>query len=113
MKPELMKKAAVAIRNLGAENDDLRSKIECLEKSASSLSEIQKQAEAARIIVQLVADGDVDPEDALEKFAEVTSLSAEEIKLVLRKCEAESIGHVKVASSADMSDPLTAFLLGM
>jgi len=109
---ELMKKAAVTIRSLGTENAELKSEIDELKKAASDLSEVEKTASAARVVVQLVADGEVDPEDALEKFAEVSSLSAEEIKLVLGKCEAVDLGHVKVASSADTADPLTAYLLG-
>lgn len=112
MNNELMKKAAVTIRSLGTENAELKSEIDELKKTASDLSEVEKKADAAQVVVKLVADGEVDPEDALEKFAEVSSLSAEEIKLVLGKCEAVNMGHVKVASAADAVDPLTAFLLG-
>jgi len=112
MTPEQLKKTAAAIRHLGAENESLRSEIVELKKTASSLGDSRKQSEAAQLVLQMVAEGDVDPEDALEKFAEVTSLSAEEIKLVLQKCEVESIGHVKVASATDNTDPLTAYLLG-
>lgn len=112
MSSELMKKAAQVVRHLGAENESLKSKIEELEGTASSLDELTKKASAAEIVVNLVADGDVDPEDALDKFAEVSELSEEQIKLVLRKREAESIGHIKVASAADIMDPISAYLLG-
>jgi hypothetical protein len=108
-----MKKAAAAIRHLGSENDTLKDQIEDLKKTASSLSEIEKVANTSKIVLQLVADGEVDPEDALEKFSEVSSLSAEEIKLVLRKSGTESIGNVKTASVDSESDPLTAYLLGI
>ena len=113
MKPELMKKAAATIRHLGSQNEDLKGQVEALTETASSVGEIKKKAEASKIVLQLVADGEVDPEDALEKFAEVATLSAEEIKLVLRKCDVESIGHVKTASVDEVSDPLSAYLLGM
>ena len=55
----------------------------------------------------------MDPEDALEKFAEVLTLTPEQVKLVLRKSEEEQIGHVKVASANPDVDPLSSFLLGM
>ena len=113
MKPELVKKAAAAIRTLGSENESLKQHIATLKETASSLDEVEKTANASKIVLQLVADGEVDPEDALEKFAEVATLTAEEIKLVLRKSDVESLGHVKVASAAIDSDPLTAFLLGI
>jgi len=111
-KPELMKKAATVIRTLGSENQGLKDQLEELKKTASSLGEAEKTSNASKVILQLVADGEVDPEDALEKFAEVATLSAEEIKLVLGKCQAESMGHVKTASADFEADALTAFLLG-
>jgi len=112
-KPNLMKKAAAAIRHLGSENQDLKDQVEDLKKTASSLSEIEKASNASKIVLQLVADGEVDPEDALEKFAEVCTLTPAEIKLVLGKCESESIGRVKTASVDAVADPLSAYLLGI
>jgi hypothetical protein len=108
-----MTKAAKLVRQLGAENESLKERVDSLEKTASSLGEIEKRAEAAKIILQLVADGEVDPEDALEKYAEVLTLTPEQIKLVLRKAEIVKIGHVDADSTADDSDPITTFLLGM
>jgi hypothetical protein len=111
MNKQLMKKAAEAIRKLGSENEGLKRQVEDLQKTASSLGELEKKASAAEILVKLVADGELDPEDALEKFAEVLTLTPEQIKLVLGKSRGEQIGHVKVASADSDIDPLSAYLL--
>lgn len=113
MNTDLMTKAAKLVRTLGAENQGLKQKVESLEKTASLSDDFEKQAKAAKVVLKLVADGEVDPEDALEKFGEVSTLTSEQIKLVLRKADVESIGHVKVASAAEESDPITAYLLDM
>lgn len=113
MSTDLMTKAAKLVRTLGAENQGLKEKVDSLEKTASLSSELEKKAETAKVVLKLVADGEVDPEDALEKYAEVLTLTSEQVKLVLRKADVEAIGHVKVASAADNSDPIVAFLLGI
>ena len=91
MSTELMTKAAKLVRTLGAENESLKERVESLEKTASSFSEFEKQAEAAKVVLKLVADGEVDPEDALEKYAEVLTLTPGQVKLVLRKADVETI----------------------
>ncbi len=113
MNAELMKKAAVTIRQLGSENQSLKGQIEALEGTASSFGEAEKVANTSKAVLGLIVNGEVDPEDALEKFAELSDLSAEEIKLVLGKCEVEEIGHIKAASADLESDPLSAYLFGM
>lgn len=112
MSTDLMTKAAKLVRTLGAENESLKEKVDSLEKTASSSGELEKQAKAAKVILKLVADGEVDPEDALEKYAEVLTLTPEQVKLVLGKADMETMGHIKVASAADESDPIVAYLLG-
>jgi hypothetical protein len=109
---DLMKKAAQAIRQLEKEKQGLLEKLEDLEKTASHSEELAKQAEAAQIVLRLVADGEADPEDALDKFAEVSTLDKSNIELLLRKCETEKLGQVKVDSVSADVDPLTSYLLG-
>lgn len=109
---ELMVKAAKAIRQLETEKKALEQKLAEQEKVASQINALGRQVEAAKVVLQLVADGDADPEDALEKFAEVSEMSASEIELVLGKREQEKLGHVKVASADADFNPLVSYLLG-
>jgi len=109
----LMAKAAQAIRQLEAENKSLRSKVEGLEKTASFTKTLSQQVEAAKVVLQLVKDGEADPEDILEKFAEVCGLSETQITELLRKDDSEKLGHVKKDSLAPGEDnPLLSYLLG-
>ena len=108
----LMAKAAQAIRQLEAENKNLRSKMEGLEKTASFAESLSKQVEAAKVVLRMVADGETDPGDALEKFAQACSLSKCQVEELLRKQDVEKVGHIKGDSFYSEGDPLTSFLLG-
>ena len=109
----LMAKAAQAIRQLEAENKSLRTKVEGLEKTASFAQTLSQQVEAAKVVLQLVSDGETDPGDALDKFAEVCNLSQLQITELLRKEDAEEIGHVKKDSTGvGDENPLLSFLFG-
>jgi len=109
---ELMAKAAQAIRQLEAENKTLKAKCEGLEKTASFAKTLSQQVEAAKVVLQLVSDGETDPGDALDKFAEVCSLSQTQIADLLRRDDAEKIGHIK-SDSVGVGDgnPLLSYLL--
>ena len=113
MKEELMVKAAHAIRALEQKTSQLQGENESLRESVSSLKEFEKKAQAANTVLQLIVDGEVDPEDAIEKFAEVSEMTEDEIKLILRKSDMDKLGHVKIASVDVSSDPLSAYLLGL
>jgi hypothetical protein len=109
---ELMAKAAQAIRQLEAENKGLRAKLGSLEKTANFAQTLSQQVEAAKVVLQLVNDGETDPGDALDKFAEVCSLNQTQIAELLRKDDAEKIGHIK-SDSVGVGDgnPLLSYLL--
>jgi len=92
---EIMAKAASAIRRLEAENLELRERVNGLEKSASSSKQLEKQVRAAEVVLRLVADGETDPEDAIEKFAQVCELEAEQIEKVLGRSDSEGLGRVR------------------
>jgi len=108
----LMAKAAGAIRQLEAENKMLRTKMGDLEKTASFAQGLSKQLESAQVVLRMVADGETDPEDALEKFAEVCSLSKPQVEELLRKQDVEKVGSIKGDSFYSEADPLVSFLLG-
>lgn len=111
---EIMAKAASAIRRLEAENRSLREKLSDLEKTASSSEKLGRQMRAAELVLRSVRDGETDPEDALEKFAQVCDLSSEEVERELGKVVSNELGKVAESSFAAGDDnPLLAYLLGM
>lgn len=110
---EIMAKAAQAIRQLEAEKRSLQEKLDTLEKTASFAKGLSKQVEAARVALRLVADGETDPGDVLEKFAQICELSPSQIEELLRNGDSEKLGQVRAGSGADGDDnPLLAYLLG-
>lgn len=110
---EIMAKAAAAIRQLEAEKRSLQERLDALEKTASSSAQLGKQVEAARVALRSVADGETDPGDVLEKFAQLCELSADQVAELLRNGDAEKLGQVRAESGAEGDDnPLLAYLLG-
>jgi len=108
----LMAKAAQAIRQLEAENKSLLEKVEGLEKTASFTKSLSQQVEAAKVVLRLVRDGEADPEDVLEKFAEVCNLSEDQLSELFRK-DTEKIGCIKSDSLVADENPLMSYLLGI
>ncbi|MEN6550131.1 MAG: hypothetical protein ABFE07_29150 [Armatimonadia bacterium] len=110
---EIMAQAAQAIRRLEAENLRLQERLGTLEKTASFAQGLSKQVEAARLALRLVADGETDPGDVLEKFAQICELSPSQIEQLLRNGDSEKLGQVRAGPGADGDDnPLLAYLLG-
>jgi hypothetical protein len=108
----LMAKAAQAIKQLEADNKTLRTKLEGLEKTASFAQNLSKQLESAKVVLQMVVDGETDPGDALEKFGEVCNLDGTQVEELLRKQDVEKVGHIKGDSFSSEADPLVSYLLG-
>lgn len=107
LNPDLLRKTATAIRTLESENKALKAKNEALEK----------EAQATKLAVQLIQDGELDPADFTEKVAELAQGDMQITKEAMafaKTARATDLGRIKdTPMDTHAADPLTDFLLTM
>ena len=113
MSPELARKLATCFRQykgMKGETEELTTKLASAEKEKN---ELQHENNALRAVLNGVKSGDIDPDDADDKFTEYQESG--EVKVASLNINTGAVGIGKVGSAdpaIESGDPLTAFLLG-
>lgn len=116
LSPELARKLAGCFRQYRAikdTNEELTTKLASAEKSKE---ELEKEVSAYQAVFEGISSGQIDPDDAEEKLAELKN-SDEPIKIASSSRNGASVGIGRVHSSdgelvAGEVDPLTSYLMG-
>lgn len=116
LSPELARKLAGCFRQYRAmkdTNEELTTKLASAEKSKE---ELEKDVSAYQAVFEGISSGQIDPDDAEEKLAELKN-SDEPIKIASSSRNGASVGIGRVHSSdgelvAGEVDPLTSYLMG-
>jgi len=105
--PDLLRKTASAIRSLESDNKSLKSQVESL----------TKEAQATKLAVQMIQDGELDPTDLSIKIEELLRGDLQITKEAMaftKAAKASDLGHLSERSvETHTADPLTDYLMGM
>jgi len=108
---EVMKKAAVILRDTTAERDEKEKE---LKKTAEENEGLKSKIRAYELACKLAAEGEIDSTDISEKVESIIKMGEEKPKeeLELARLVNSGLGNIKQAGvEMGESDPLTEFLM--